>query len=190
MIINIAVGHTQSVGMKFSNNVTSFPVIGLPSVFYSQFHPAVDAFYAKNFSEKGRRRWAFDGSAGFLNHRFFQNAIRINTAINFERDIISKLKFYCGSGFGYWHSFYRYEIFKLDEKTGNYSIISGWKGRPQFSIHLALGGIYALKENSPWSFIIEYRIWVHGIFANSYVPVVPYNSMAIGMQYKLKSKEL
>lgn len=121
-----------------------------------------------------------------MHHRHIQNALRLNSTVSYNRILKNGWDCFVGFGIGYWHSFYQYDIFKINE-SGVYE--ASRDSRAQFSGNLAIG---VTKEvgwfnERPARFIIEYRPYVHGVFANAYVPIIPYNSLAVGFKYKLLS---
>lgn len=176
----------QTIGAKLSNNVTSFPVTGFPKVFYSQFHPGIEFNYLKGIKSFKKSEFNLNGALNIFYHRFFQTGVRITGTLEYTIHLNSKFNLYFGLGGGYMHSFYGYSIFELNA-NGEYQKISGIKGRPQFTAHFSLGGSYLLssKNNRDVRLLLECRPFIHGVFANAYVPVVPYNSIHTGVLFNL-----
>ncbi len=153
-------------------------------MFTSIVHPGIDLTYQKSIVEKAKHSFSWEANLGYMNHRFFQRAIRLNGTIKYDRNLGEKYTIYGGLGGGYWHSIYNYEIFQI-EANGVYEKVSTIHGRPQFSAHIALGITKQVVVNNRdnYTLALEYRGLVHGVLAASYVPIVPYNSLALGLSF-------
>ena len=179
----------KSVSAFISNNVTSFPVTGYPQLFYSQLHPGIDVAkgWKINKSEK-HQIWAV-ANAGLFYHRFVQTGLKIYPSIDYKFVACKRLCLNIGLGLGYMHSFEGYEVFKAKE-GGGYEAKKIFVGRPQFLGVLNFGCAYKLKketENSP-SLVLQFRTNMQGPFVNSYVPVLPVNSLLLGVTFPLINK--
>ena len=182
--INIYAQESRT-GYLISNNNTSFPVLGYPQLFYSQFHPGIDLFHEwkMNKSEKSQLWYSFN--IGGFYHRFIQTTIKVFPKIEYKYFLNDKIDLQIGLGGGYLHSFDNVKIMKLNS-DGVYETQSTLKGRPQFMITLDWGLGYKLKND--FQLLMLFRTIMQGSFIKSYVPLVPYNSFAIGLNIPLKSK--
>jgi len=155
-------------------------------LFYSQFHPGLDASlnWKKNISEK-HQLW-LSANAGIFYHRFIQTGLRIYPAFEYKYFLTQAFNFNIGLGAGYLHSVQDYEVFKK-APNGGYTAQTIWSSRPQFLAVIKMGCGYKLnKDNikSP-SLIAQLHTNLQGPFVNSYVPVLPVNSLHIGIIYPL-----
>lgn len=177
----------QTIGLKVSNNVTAYPFTGIPQLVVSKLHPGIDLTCKKIFQQKNKYAYAWEGNLGYMYHRFFQQAIRINGTIICQRTVGYNSHIYAGLGGGYWHSIRQYDRFELNSDGVYEKIIK--LGRPQFSAHLALGmgKKVVINEQDKYTLRIEYRGLIHGVLAKSYVPIVPYNILSIGLEVPISN---
>jgi hypothetical protein len=179
----------KTFGIKVSQNATSFPVTGAGALLKPPIHAGLMFGYETKLNKSEKFQILNESNVGFIFHRFFQTAVFVNDVVKFNYAINTRFGLHTGIGAGYLHSFYQYSIFKLND-SGNYTEIKKLKGRPQFMAIFVLGASVGLKKENPEAlrFTFEYRGFVHGTFAKSYVPLVPYNSIQLGIQIQLKEK--
>lgn len=172
------------LGGGISNNVTSFPVTGYPQLFYSGFHPGIDIILEKKLNTKLKNQWWTEANLGCFYHRFFQTALKLNVNFHYRYHFKPHIFSDIAIGGGYLHSFYHYQVFKLNS-NGDYVKESGYKGRPQFIAGICMGAGISLKKSDPelWKLLIQFRTSAQGIFAGSFVPVVPYNTFLLGLTH-------
>ena len=196
-IIILLIGHLfvycqkpQEAGILFSNNVTSYPVAGFSKVFYSQFHPGIDAWRAWKTNEKDVNQFWFAANAGGYYQRFVQTAIRLFGTIEYHYVFCERLSAIAGIGFGYVHSFEDNTVLKLNDE-GKYEVKSRVIGRPQYTAQINIGGSIVLKKTDPESMRItmQMRVFIQGPFVNNYVPMLPINSFSLGICKPLKCKK-
>ena len=190
IVLGFSTLHAQQIGFKCSNNVTSFPVTGFPKVFYTQFHPGMEFNYKQQLKNYTNSKFVFEAGLGGFYHRFFQTAVRLTGSVYYDHNVGKRFGLFAGLGGGYMHSFYQYSIFQLNEE-GQYLKQPVLRGRAQFTVQLGLGVHYNLcqKAKHAMRLVFEYRPFVHGSFAKAYVPVVPYNSIHVGLLINIKSQE-
>ncbi|OQA00142.1 MAG: hypothetical protein BWY70_00785 [Bacteroidetes bacterium ADurb.Bin408] len=173
-----------SIGGAVSNNVTSFPVTGFPQLFYSQFHPGLNAFMEWKINKSEKHQLCTAANLGFFYHRFIQSGVRIYPELDYKFFVNKQFNLNFGLGLGYLHSFEGYDVvIPLD--NGGYKTRSAYTGRPQLLAVLNMGCAYKLSstnEKSP-SLLLQLHTNMQGPFVNSYVPVLPVNSLHIGISF-------
>jgi len=180
---------SSSISAMISNNVTSFPVTGYPQLFYSQFHPGIDVAKSWKINKSTKHQLWIDANVGVFYHRFVQTALKVYPSIDYKFLACERFRINIGLGLGYLHSFDGYEVFKLKEGSG-YETEKVWIGRPQFLGTLNWGCDFKLKkdaDNSPL-LVFQLRTNVQGPFVNNYVPILPVNSVLLGLTLPLKNK--
>lgn len=172
-------------GYLLSNNNTSFPVLGYPQLFYSQLHPGIDLYHEwkMNKSEKSQLWYSFN--LGGFYHRFIQTTVKLFPKIEYKYFVNDKIDLQIGLGAGYLHTFDNVKVMKLNSE-GEYDVQSTLKGRPQFMFTLDMGFGYKLKND--FQLVMLFRTIMHGPFIKNYVPLVPYNSLAVGLNIPLTKK--
>ena len=178
------------LGFGFTNNVTSWPVIGYPQLFYTRFHPGIEILLEKKINNREKNQFWADADLGCFYHRFFQTAVKLSGNIHYRYFFNSRIFSDVSLGGGYLHSFYQYQVFRLNS-NGDYVKESGYKGRPQFIMGTSIGIGYGLKKSDPdwWRLLVQFRSNMQGIFAGSFVPVVPYNTFLIGLTHRINFKK-
>jgi hypothetical protein len=190
VLLNINVfSQTRQIGIAFSNNATSSPIIGYPRLFYSKLHPGIDVYLAQKINAKQKNQWWVFCDASFFNHRFFQTALKLNLGVSYNYYFKPRFNAMLGIEGGYLHSLYHYELYKLNN-TGDYVKTRGLAGRPQFNVGMLWGFSYGLLKNEPNKLrvFLNFKTFVQGKFAGNYIPLVPYNHVSLGMSYILKPK--
>lgn len=176
------------LGFGLSNNNTAWPFIGYPKLFYSQFHPGIDVILEKKINKKDKNQVWAEANLGCYYHRFFQTAVKLNFNLHYRYFINPRIFSDIGLGGGYLHSFYRYQLFKLNS-NGDYVQESGVKGRPQYVMGFCMGIGIGLIKSDPDNFrlLVQFRSNVQGKFAGNFIPVVPNNTFLLGITHRFNS---
>jgi len=193
IIVSIALNvnsQNSRIGISLSNNVTSFPVLEYQQLFYSQFHPGLDCFKSWKLNKNEKSIVEVQANAGFFYHRFVQTVIRIYPSVSYSRKIGKRFYLGAGLGAGYAMAFVGNDVFKLNAE-GVYEKKSSLKGRSQYIVNFEIKGSYNIKKDEPdgKKIFFAFKTFVQGTFVPGYVPVLPVNSLFVGISIPLKSKE-
>ncbi len=182
-------GQNRFFGIGISNQVNGIPVAGIPLLFKSLPHPGIDVELAQQVNQSKKHQIWLSGESSVFYHRYFQTAIKVNASCQYQYSISNRWNTHFGINGGYLHSFYQYEVFELTN-NGIYESTSHIKSRPQFNAGIAFGFTYGLNKDQPDKvrLVLNYKTFVQGLFAGSYIPIVPYNSFSLGLRIKLNSK--
>jgi hypothetical protein len=176
-------------GLLFSNNVVSLPITGIPATTFAQFHPGVDLFLGCKLNNHSRHQWWTHADLGVYYHRFFQTGIRLHGSIDYRYLVSDRFAVEAGLIAGYMHSFTWYDIFKMNA-DGVYEKIPKLKGRPQVLGGLRLGATTPLMPASfdGLALHLDLRTWLQAPFAGAYIPIIPTNSLMIGVSKTITHK--
>jgi hypothetical protein len=190
LLTNSINAQNKQYGVSLSNNVTSFPVTGYTQLFYSQFHPGLDAFKGWKINKSEKNQLEVKANAGFYYHRFVQTAIRIYPSLSFYKTLCKRFSLGAGIGGGYAMSFEGSEVFKLNSE-GKYEPKKKINGRSQFLINFEIGGQYHLKKDNPNGarIFLALKTFIQGPFVSGYVPLLPVNSLFLGVLIPVKSNK-
>jgi hypothetical protein len=168
-----------------SNNITGMPVVSYHKIFYSQFHPGLDAQMSWQLNKSEVNRIYVHANAGFYYHQFVQTLVRLYPSINYERQL-GRFAANIGLGGGYGLSFEGKNAFIL-QADGTYANKSFAGARSQFLVTFEIGGRYALQADNPFGpqIIAKFASFMQGTYVNSYVPLLPLNSFQIGFSMPL-----
>jgi hypothetical protein len=175
-------GRDVRYGIHFSNNVVSLPVTGYPRLFDTKLHPGLD--FTAGIPLKGNRKHQLHAEfdAGIYYHRFFQTGLRLHGSLDYRFYFENSVSLDAGLILGYLHSFTWYDISKLNDE-GQYEKIPGIKGRPQMLGGLKLGASVPLgaSEEIDYKLHLQFRTYLQAPFAGAYIPIIPTNSLMIGV---------
>lgn len=169
-----------------TNNHTAYPFQSFSKLFTKDFHPGFLVGYGFNWKSKPKHDWYQEFAAGYFYHQFVQHAIPVNTQFGYRYKTKGRLQASAALGAGYLHSIPDADVMKLNS-DGEYENAKGI-GRGQVMIKFSLGPEYrfTLKDRTASAFI-RYEQMLQTPFINSYVPLLPYNSLAIGIKTNLKN---
>jgi hypothetical protein len=172
------------VSIAVTNNNSAFPFSRFGALFTKEFHPGVEVGYGFNWKTNVKHDWYQTFKAGYFFHRFVQHAIPLYTQLGY-RYKLQRLHATAALGAGYLHSVPATAVLELQE-DGIYENAKGI-GRGQALILLSAGVAYVLAENrSAPTIFLHYRQQLQTPFIKSYVPLLPYNGIAIGVTVPLK----
>ena len=149
-------------------------------------HPGVEIGYGKIFWKKEKHYWFRECKVGYFYHRYVQHGIPIYVDFGYNHTLIKKFSLKTSIGAGYMHSIPAVDKFKLSS-NGEYKNNKGI-GRMQGIATFSMGMEYKLKTSSSWPFAIfsNYQQRIQFPFVKSYVPLLPYNSIMIGLHLPIK----
>ncbi len=165
-------------GLAVNNFVTAKPITGFPKVFYSQFHPGITISTGFNWKEKPKHNWMQSFKAGYFSHRFVQRSILLYTEFGYRYKLGSKIGLSVAIGGGYMHMIPATQQFDLNS-DGEW-VQKKIKSRPQALISLSMGIDYKITSSGCRAFI-RYQNMLQTPFVASYVPILPYNVLHLGI---------
>lgn len=167
------------LSFAITNNHTAYPFSNFSRLFSGPLHPGIELGYRFNWRTRTRHDWFQSFQAGYFYHRFLQHAIPIYTQAGYRYKPTSHLRFSAALGAGYLHSVPATAVLELEE-NGEYQKAKGL-GRSQAWLHLSVGSQYRFSSGQRRaSVFFEYRQQIQTPFVQSYVPQLPYNSIALG----------
>ncbi len=176
---------SRHVSFAITNHVPAMP---FSSFGVSNFHPGFDVSYQKDMVQRKQHEWFLRVSLGYFYHRFVQHAIPVSVNVGYSRGLATGFSGEISLGAGYIHSIPATAQLKLND-NGEYENAKGI-GRPQFSANLGLGFNYllAMKTERPVTVFTRYTQQIQMPFNKTYVPLLPYTSLALGAGIPLNKK--
>lgn len=161
---------------KFGNLVTSIQ------------HPGIEAAYAFNWKTKARHDWYQEFKVGYFYHRFVQHAIPVYTDLGYRYKFSPKWSAQAVIGAGYMHSIPATAQLKLQD-DGTYKKGKGIGRSQGIAIaNIGIAHVFRPEALRPLKVFITYQQMLQTPFINSYVPLLPYNTLLVGIGIQLKSK--
>ena len=179
--------NNQYLSVAFTDNASAYPFAILAGYVDEPLHPGIEFGWGKTFAEKPKHDWYRELKLGYFCHRFVQNGIALSVNYGYRYKFSKHLVAEAALGAGYFHSIAATEVLKLNDK-GDYVNAKGI-GRPQVMGALTLGAGYMipLKNGRPLKLFLQYQTRIQAPFVNSYVPILPYDQMALGASFTLPS---
>lgn len=170
------------VSIAGTNSHAAYPFSKFGALFTKELNPGVDIGYTLRTISKKHHDWFATAHAGYFYHRFVQHGIPLYARAGYRYKLNHAWHFTGTLGAGYFHSVPDADIFKLNDE-GTYKKSNGI-GRGQAMFQFAAGVHYVMERNN--SVFFEYRQQLQAPFIRSYVPLLPYNSIAIGYSFTPK----
>ena len=178
----------KQISLAVINIQSAMPFGKFAGIFSDQFHPGFEAGIGFNWKSKSKHDWFQEFKVGYFFHRFVQHAIPVYTDFGYRYKVSRRLTSAVMIGAGYLHSIPATAKLKLN-KNGEYEN-NKEIGRIQAMASFGLRVSFMInpKASRPVSFFSQYQQLVQMPFVKSYVPLLPYNEMMIGISRSLKSK--
>ncbi|MBZ5857087.1 hypothetical protein [Flavihumibacter profundi] len=178
----------QYVSAAFTDNASAYPFGKFAGFFNEPVHAGFE-FGWGHVKEKNKHDWYWELKAGYFYHQFVQNGIPIYVTGGYRYRIVKHFSADVSLGLGYFHSIATTAVLKQNS-SGEYVNAKGI-GRPQVMVPFTLGANYDFNWNNTRQcrIFIEYQQRIQAPFVNSYVPILPYNQLAIGFAFYLPGKK-
>jgi len=170
----------KQISFALTNSHTAYPFASFAKLFSGPYHPGVELGYGFNWANRKKHDWYQAFRLGYFYHRFVQHSIPLYTQVGYRYKPWNRVNFNAAIGAGYLHSVPATAVLKMNA-NGDYEKAKGI-GRSQALFNLSFGGRYAVnkKTDAPTIFL-QYTQQLQAPFINSYVPLLPYNTMALGL---------
>lgn len=174
--------------IAFVNTNSAAPFGKLARLFGENYHPGFEIGDSFNWKTGKKHDWFQNLKAGYFSHRFIQQSILLYTEAGYRYKLNNRFSAEVAAGAGYLHSIPATQVYKSDG-NGNYKNAKGI-GRPQAMADLSLGAGYQLlrSKRRPLKLILHYQQRLQFPFVKSYVPLLPYNSIIIGISAPFHKK--
>ena len=173
--------------LAVTNHNTAKPFSKFSSLFGGVVHPGIRASYGFNWQTKPKHDWVQQFHVGYFFHRFVQHAIPLYTDLGYKYKFSKSFSATAAIGAGYMHSIPATAVLESNDE-GVYISAKGI-GRAQAIATFTLEARYQFKSATPrpMSLFINYQQQLQAPFIDSYVPILPYNGVALGLSIPFKS---
>lgn len=185
---NIAAAQgNKQISIAFINATSAYPFSQFGKLLTGIEHPGIELGYSSNWKTKAKHDWFQEFKFGYFNHRFVQNAFTLYTDIGYRYKFSPGWTIQIAIGAGYLHSIPATAKLKLDN-SGEYKNNKGM-GRAQALAILNFGTAYILHPagKRPLRIFVTYQQFLQTPFVKAYVPILPYNSLLVGVGISLHS---
>ena|SRR6218665_2538975 len=173
-------------GISFYNAHSAMPFSKFGRLISGTIHPGLEVSQRKIFSRHNKHDWFWDVKASVFYHRFVQWGIPLSVGIGYRYKILHDLSLDASLSGGYMHSIPDHQKFKLNS-SGNYQSNKGI-GRSQANANIGFVLNYTLNPfaQKRVEIFTGYYQEIQMPFIKSYVPLLPYNQLAIGIRKQIK----
>jgi hypothetical protein len=187
LCISLAAQHNKQIGVAITNSNSAFPFSKFGGLFKAPLHPGAEFSYNFNWKTKPRHDWYQQIILGYFYHRFVQHGITLYTNAGYRYKFSSRIFAEASLGAGYLHSIPATAKLRLDD-NGNYNNNKGI-GRAQAMMVFNIGSGYTINPSvkKPVTLFANYQQRIQTPFVQSYVPLLPYNSIMIGARIRMKT---
>lgn len=176
--------YPESLTFRTGNISSSFPVLGSGSLFVAPYRPYFEVSASKSFGKKPKKVWEHELNLGYFYHRFMQHGIPLHYNVVRRFSPGEKVGLGAKVGAGYFQSISAAEKFKLNDQ-GEYERVK-FPAKAQVMFDLGFECKYRL--NDQFQLGLQYKTMIQAPFIKSYVPMLPYNSLQLGLSYALKTE--
>lgn len=177
----------KQVSFAILNTASAHPFQKLGNLVTTIHHPGFEIGYGFNWKTKNKHDWYQEIKAGYFYHRFVQHGIPIYTNVGYRYKFSKNWSAQSAIGAGYFHSIPATDQFELQD-DGNYKKKKSL-GRIQAMAVFNLGVGYTFPGKVPMKIFTTYQQQIQTPFVKSYVPILPYNTLLIGVSIPRKSKK-
>lgn len=164
------------------NNGNFMPGKGVAGVWSKKFHPGIRLGSRYTYLNNSKHNLFQTLRLGYFYHEHAQKGIQLYTEFGYRFKFSPSWFAEATIGGGYLLSMVDLEQFVFDQ--GVYQE-KGWKGRNQWMAGLAISPGYSFyaQNGFPMDLYLSYHFWVQSPFVNKYVPILPNNSVHLGVIY-------
>jgi hypothetical protein len=186
--INLAAQENRYASFAVVSTQTDYPFGKFAALAGKPRHPGIEFGYGKPLMSKTRSEWFIDLRLGYFFHRFVQHGIPLTMNFGYRHRFGDQFTLQTSLGAGYMHSVPATGKFRLNE-NGEYENNKGI-GRAQAVASFSLGAGYILTPSAPKPITLFTRLEqrLQFPFIKSYVPLLPYNSLYLGVQQPLRKR--
>ena len=173
------------VGIAFSTMHTAMPFASFSKLFYQDIHPGFELSTGLKWSERKYHDWIQTFNFGYTYQRWVQHTIVLYTELGYRYKLPLGFSTDIKLGAGYMRAIVAEEVFSDghgDEKL--YGKITSGRSQAMGSLSIGMGKSLTKSKTSPRIFL-EYQQRFQMPFIHSYVPLLPFNVLKIGVNIPL-----
>ena len=184
VLLTVSAQKNRQLSIAFVNTASAYPFAKFGSLVTNLQHPGIEIGYNFNWKTRDKHDWYQEIKTGYFYHRFVQHAIPLYTDFGYRYKFKKKWTAQVALGAGYLHSLPAAGQFELNE-NGTYKKKKSI-GRIQAMAVANLGIAYTITGKLPVKVFSTYQQQIQMPFVKSYVPILPYNSLIVGVSIPCK----
>jgi hypothetical protein len=187
--LHAACQKNKQLSVAFLNAGTATPFSQFGKLITKLQHPGVEIGYTFNWNTKKKHDWRQEIKLNYFYHRFVQHAISLYSDLAYVYKFSPKWTMQAAVGAGYMHSIPATAQLKLGD-NGEYKNGKA-AGRMQLlgAVNFSVAHILDPNAAKPIALFITYQQMLQTQFIHSYVPLLPYNNLLLGISIRLRSNK-
>lgn len=173
--------NSKYLSISMSTTQNAIPFSKFAGMFDENLHPGIEITKGTNFHTGKKHDWFFELRLAYFFHRFVQHGLAIYGSLGYRYKVTGRMFLSSSLGGGYQHSIPVTRQLKAGN-SGNYENAKGI-GRMQVIATFNLSAGYELNPKAERSVTVftGYQQRVQFPFVSSYVPLLPYSSLHVGI---------
>jgi hypothetical protein len=172
------------LSLAFTNNHSAYPFASFSKLVTGEWHPGFEMGTGFNWSVRKKHDWYQEIKLGYFNHQFVQHGIPLYTNVGYRYKFSKHWDAQAGLGAGVLLSIPDHNRYKLNNE-GNYEAHNKVRLQGMFVFNVGAGYKFHLTKKHPLEAFLTYQQRIQTPYVPSYVPLLPYNSLMVGMRRDL-----
>jgi hypothetical protein len=169
------------ISLALTNNHSAYPFSSFSKLVTGTWHPGFEMGTGFNWSERKKHDWYQEFKLGYFYHQFIQHGIPLYTNVGYRYKFSKHWNAQTGLGAGALFSIPDQDRYKLND-DGNYEKISSLRIQGMFVFNIGVGYKMELTKKFPLETFLTYQQRIQTPYVPSYVPLLPYNSLMLGVK--------
>lgn len=169
------------LSIAFTNNHTAFPFSSFAKLATGPWHPGFEAGTGFNWKSRKKHDWHQEFKLGYFYHQFIQHGIPLYTNFGYRYKFNAHWRAQLGLGAGALFSIPDHQRYKLNGQ-GEYERVQNVRLQGMLVFNITAGYRFALKQQHPLEVYFTYQQRLQTPYVPNYVPLLPYNSMIMGIK--------
>jgi hypothetical protein len=170
------------LSLAYTNNHSAYPFSSFSKLVSGEWHPGFEMGTGFNWSDRKKHDWYQEIKLGYFNHQFVQHGIPLYTNFGYRYKFTKHWDAQAGLGAGMLLSIPDHKRYKLNGE-GNYEAQNKVRLQGMFVFNIGAGYKFNLDKMHPLEAFLTYQQRIQTPYVPSYVPLLPYNSLMIGMKW-------
>jgi len=164
-----------------SNSHTDKPLGSFLSLVHKEVHPGGEISRGKILQQKKKHQWLTELTLSYLYHRWVQHNMSVSINGGYRRLLGQHWGASAKLGAGYQLSMPTGKVYTI---TDNGLKEKGQILRSQMVVAISIGADKRINEKGAKIFI-DYQQKIQAPFINEYVPLLPYNTLMLGVSFPI-----
>lgn len=169
------------LSLALTNNHSAYPFASFSKLVSGEWHPGFEMGTGFNWSVRKKHDWYQEIKLGYFYHQFVQHGIPLYTNFGYRYKFSKHWDAQAGLGAGMLLSIPDHKRYKLNSE-GNYESHNKVRIQGMIVFNVGAGYQFQLDKKHPLEAFFTYQQRIQTPYVPSYVPLLPYNSLMVGIK--------